>query len=42
MDIQNIFQTLTSADALRSLIFTLISMSIGAFITFSFLFLGKK
>ncbi|AFY55869.1 hypothetical protein Riv7116_3413 [Rivularia sp. PCC 7116] len=38
MDAQNIFQALTSADALRSLIFTLISMGIGAFITYKFLF----
>lgn len=38
MDAQNIFQALTSADALRSLISTLISMGTGVFITYKFLF----
>ncbi|MEM7553519.1 MAG: hypothetical protein AAF378_05365 [Cyanobacteria bacterium P01_A01_bin.84] len=38
MDIQNILKNLTSLDALKSLTLTLISIAIGAFITYKFLF----
>lgn len=38
MDAQNLLKNLTSLDALKSLTLTLISIAIGAFITYKFLF----